>query len=125
MLAPLLDRMLARDPDARFTAAEALAFLDEFHDGYRADGGINVLQKWPLDRDHVDREVVVERWTGLPEEFVREWSRFREPPMSRTGRLLQAACEYDFISKLVRCARRVLDVVFFRRVVVTDVDFVR
>ena len=126
MLAPLLDRMVARDPVLRFTAAEALAFLEDFHMRYTADDNRNILQQRPRELEQLLEarpKEPADRWSGLSDDFIRRWSRFREPPLPWRVRILMAACNYDFVENLVRAARRMFDILFFRTPVITDVDF--
>lgn len=95
MLAPLLDGMVARDPVTRFTAAEALAFLDDFHMRYTADDKHDILQQRPRELERLLEARPKEpedRWAGLSDDFVRRWSGFRDPPVPWRVRLLMAAC---------------------------------
>ena len=113
MLAPFLDGMVTPDIEARFTAAEALAFLENF----RRQRDAKVLAQRPIQRPNADYVPYDhwDRWAGLPGDFVREWSAYRIPPPSYRLRLLRMICEYvygwhavTFFRKLARRIKAII-----------------
>ncbi|KAK0490301.1 kinase-like domain-containing protein [Armillaria novae-zelandiae] len=77
MLAPLLDKMVTRTVSNRFTASEALAFLDDFLP--------SVHLGTPVPTDFLAGYYEqYDRWKDLPPEFIQRWSSYREPPVPRT-----------------------------------------
>jgi hypothetical protein len=102
MLAPLLDRMVTQHVSQRFTASEALDFLEKFYYALPLDK-LNVPVAEPHSRylpHHVDR------WKGLPEEFVRTWSHHRVSGPSLSVRLLRFICSCHIGAIIVRSMRR-------------------
>ncbi|KAK0448109.1 hypothetical protein EV421DRAFT_1672771, partial [Armillaria borealis] len=73
MLAPLLDKMVTRTVSNRFTASEALQFLEDFLPGVQLDTPV------PSDAltEHYEQ---CDRWKDLLAEFIQRWSAYREPP---------------------------------------------
>ncbi|KAH8092586.1 kinase-like domain-containing protein [Cristinia sonorae] len=80
ILAPLLDWMTTRDISHRCTAEEALAFFER------------LVAEHPVSHErilseHYDRigegHETCNRWKGLPEDFVKKWSKYRKPPVPR------------------------------------------
>ena len=109
MLAPLLDGMLTPDIKKRFTAAEALSFLETL---------LSQLDSKTLAQQPIAQSLVAwkhwDRWEGLPDEFVRQWDAYRIPQPSFQTRLLRKVCEYElgwllvaFLRKMVRRLRAV------------------
>lgn len=109
MLAPLLDGMLTPDIKKRFTAAEALSFLETF----RSQLDSETLAQQPIAQSLVLWKYW-DRWKGLPNEFVRQWDAYRIPQSSFRTRFLRKVCEYElgwlligFLRKMVRRLRAV------------------
>lgn len=102
MLAPLMDGMITRDIKARFTAAEALAFLESF----RVNLDPEVLTRRPTEASNTLWNCW-DRWAGLPKDFVDQWSADRDPPPTYSFRLLQKICGYDFGWRTVTRLREV------------------
>ncbi|CAL1698376.1 unnamed protein product [Somion occarium] len=77
LLAPFLDRMITLDLTTRYTAAEALQAFIELMKNYSTD---HLATPAP---DPPERGFFVwqahDRWTGLPEDFVREHTRNHTP----------------------------------------------
>lgn len=98
LLAPLMDRMVTSNIRRRFTAAEALAFIEHIQ------SQITPLQhSQPLpEKGHPQIWCEVDKWTGLSDSFKSEWSSFREDFYSPSKRLLNWMCRsetgYQFIS---------------------------
>ncbi|KAF9003278.1 kinase-like domain-containing protein [Cyathus striatus] len=90
MLAPLLDKMVTRNIQDRFTACQALQFLEEM----RAELTEQQLAA-PIDMTvHNENYEVYDRWMGLSAEFTARWTEYREPPMPRSTKILRAVCSY-------------------------------
>ncbi|KAG6819160.1 hypothetical protein H0H93_014774 [Arthromyces matolae] len=104
MLAPLLDKMTTWDVSQRFTAAEALTFLDEHV------GPCTVSQDamiWDIPRDSYPKmHGTFDRWKDLRPDFVQKWSAYRETPTPLHIRLLRKICEPNWGYWLVRLFRR-------------------
>jgi len=94
MLAPFLDGMVTPDIEARFTAGEALTFLENF----RSRLGAEMLAQRPIQRPNANLVPFGDwdRWAGLPDDFVRQWSAYRIPPPSYHLRLLRMVCRYVY-----------------------------
>ena len=104
-LAPLLDGMITRNVSARFTAADALAFLEDQYaelddeQRHRMEPKVN----WETYDSNYETH---DRWTGLPPDLVRKWSHLREPKLPWTTKTLRWLCEYQWAQKTVRSLRR-------------------
>jgi len=97
LLAPLMDQMVTSNIQRRFTAAEALAFVEDIQS-----------QLTPLQNSHPlptkgDPQIwfEIDKWTGLSDDFISKWSSFREdfyPPSKRIlNWILQSETGYQFI----------------------------
>ncbi|KAK0198011.1 hypothetical protein F5146DRAFT_1130955 [Armillaria mellea] len=75
MLAPLLDEMITRTVSRRFTASEALQFLEELLPGVQLD--TPVPSEW--SNRHYEK---YNRWNDLSAEFTQKWSTYQEMPVS-------------------------------------------
>jgi hypothetical protein len=102
MLAPLLDRMVTQDVSQRFTASEALDFLEKFYYALPLDK----LHAAVAEPDSPDIPHNVDRWKGLPDEFVRTWSHHRALGPSWSVRVLRFICSYRIGEIMVRSVRR-------------------
>ena len=80
MLAPLMDGMITSNIEARFTAAEALSFLDSF----RMQLDAEVLARQPVECSN-SLWSAWDRWAGLPKDFVDRWSAYRDPSPTYTS----------------------------------------
>ncbi|KAF9011294.1 kinase-like domain-containing protein [Cyathus striatus] len=89
MLAPLIDKMVTRNIQNRFTASQALQFLEDM----RAE-----LTEEQLSASSNDTRIYIEdyedydRWAGLPADFVEKWVDYREPPLPLSTRFLRVVC---------------------------------
>lgn len=104
MLAPLLDKMVTRDVESRFTAEDALSFLRD----RRAEMDDIQLMREPEEfRNEMlsnDYETY-DRWEGLPPDFVLRWSHFREPKLPYWTKALRWLCSFPWIENAVRFLR--------------------
>lgn len=91
MLAPLLDMMTTRNIARRFTAAQALRFVDDIR---------RPLTAAQLATPHVDiesqskRYFEYDRWQHLPREFQAAWATHREPPEPSSRKFLRKVHEW-------------------------------
>ena len=104
MFAPLMDRMITADLSRRFTASEALDFLE----GFASKMTEEELEHYvpPRSPCSVGYENV-DRWKGLSEEFIKTWGHFREPKPSFQIRLLRRICDREWGLAAVQWARRI------------------
>ena len=107
MFAPLMDRMTTADLSRRFTAGEALEFLEAraselTHEELEYFVPPRTLSQLCLLHEQVDR------WKGLPDEFIKTWGHFREPKQSFQMRLLRKICDYDWGLIAVQLVRRII-----------------
>jgi len=98
MLAPLLDKMVTWNIKERFTASEALGFFEDMYPQLTLQ---QLESRPPPDFDETRgytncRWTVYDRWKGLPEDFVRQWSSFRIPKPPFMMRLLRWVCGYQW-----------------------------
>ena len=92
MLAPLIDGMTTRDVSRRLTAAQALQLFEDLH----PQASDEQLDTDPYQCEWYDRrydDVQVDKWAGLPPEFVRAWGHFREPKLPLWTRVLRSICK--------------------------------
>ena len=105
MFAPLLDRMITRDLSRRFTAREALEFLE----GFASELTEEQLQ---LPEPFLVRRGICyenyDRWKRVSEEFIKNWGHFREPKLSFQIRLLRKICDYHWGYIAIQWARRII-----------------
>jgi hypothetical protein len=78
MLAPLIDGMVTRHVNARLTASQALQLFEELYSQIPRDQ-LDSRPGPPQWLNFRYDAIEVDRWQNLPEDFVRTWSRFREP----------------------------------------------
>jgi hypothetical protein len=105
MFAPLLDRMTTRDIGRRFTASQALEFLENFASELTQEQLQDLAPPWELDHPPYEK---YDRWAGLPDTFIQEWGHFREPKVTFQIRLLRRICDYDWGYTLVQWVRQVV-----------------
>ncbi|KAF8072163.1 kinase-like domain-containing protein [Lyophyllum atratum] len=101
MLAPFLDRLRTRIVSQRFTAAEALRFLEE--EVYPLTTREQLLAS-PRPRPHDEERV--DPWEGLDPAFIKQWAAFREPPLPLSTMFMRFICEYTWVRRTVACIRR-------------------
>lgn len=118
MLAPLLDRMITRDKQKRFTASEAFRFFQDMAArpdvarGHDMDVRLDDLVGFtPANREHYED---YDRWEGLPESFVDAYGpEYRElPPLQKT-RFLRSVCRSLIGFWCVLVIRLVVDAIRF------------
>ena len=105
MFAPLLDRMTTRDLKRRFTASQALEFLEDFASELTQEQLSSPPPPWlgtaapyePFDR-----------WNGLPDKFIKDWSHFHEPKPSFWIKLLRQLCDHAWGYMFVQWVRRII-----------------
>ena len=96
MLAPLFDKMTTDDVASRFTAREALEFLQEI------DSKLTDKQRDGRSRPKGGVKLEIgERWKTLPVSFVQEWSKFARRPPSPIVKFLRWICTYDYGYKCI------------------------
>jgi hypothetical protein len=104
MLAPLLDMMITFDIRKRFTAVQALQFLEGI---YASLTPTELAARYPpLLRVPVE---LYDRWQHLSPEFVQQWSVYRASrQVSNTTKLLRWICEFRTGYSAVQWVRRTL-----------------
>jgi hypothetical protein len=76
LLAPLLDGMVTSHVGERFTAQEALTFLDEAQSEMTREQ----LDTYPSIRTQVIAFDECDRWSDIPPSLIEKWGRYRERP---------------------------------------------
>ncbi|TBU48608.1 hypothetical protein BD309DRAFT_949131 [Dichomitus squalens] len=105
-LAPLFARMTTHIIDQRFTAAEALSFYNEHLSRLPDDLLAHPLTLFTSFEPLCDPDVY---WSLLSSEDRGRWHAFRVPPRSWGHRLLAWIAETDLGWKILRAARRMLN----------------
>ncbi|KAF8526764.1 hypothetical protein JB92DRAFT_1071880 [Gautieria morchelliformis] len=110
MFAPLMDRMTTRDISRRFTASQALEFLESFASELTLEQLEFPAPPWNPTLPPYDK---YDRWAGLPDTFIKDWDNFREPKPTFQIRLLRQICDcricdYEWGYKLVQWVRRII-----------------
>ena len=106
MFAPLMDQMTTRNISRRFTASQALEFLEGFASGLTREQ----LQSPAPPEVTVGRARYdgFDRWKGLPEKFIKDWGHFREPKPSFWIRFLCQICDYAWGYMFVQWVRKTI-----------------
>ncbi|KAF8056601.1 hypothetical protein FPV67DRAFT_643674 [Lyophyllum atratum] len=99
MLAPFLDSIVTRNVAQRFTAAQALQFLEDEVYPRTPRGQLQVRFR-PRAFDSRDR------WAGLDANFCEQWAAYREPPLPRSTKLIRLMCRYRWVLCTVAWVRR-------------------
>ncbi|KAG6817388.1 hypothetical protein H0H93_007297 [Arthromyces matolae] len=99
MLAPFFDKMVTRDVSKRFTAQQALSFLEE--EVYPRTS-VSQLNLEVEKEDYILRD----RWEGLDPAFLKEWAEYREPPLPLTTKFLYSICEYVWVLHTIASIRK-------------------
>jgi hypothetical protein len=89
MLAPLLDKMTARDIENRFTAAEALRFLEEMRSDLSEDQ-LKLKEYQDPDKAGAVPYDEYDRWQNLSEDVREKWASYRQLPTPCTTKALRA-----------------------------------
>ncbi|KAF9560146.1 hypothetical protein CPC08DRAFT_665819 [Agrocybe pediades] len=94
ILAPFLDMLTTRKLRKRFTASEALRFLDDFYDTLSEEE-----LKRPVPETEYTASVYYEydRWKSVPEHLAKKWAIYREPPLSVKTKLLRRLFQYEWV----------------------------
>ncbi|KAF9565822.1 hypothetical protein CPC08DRAFT_815074 [Agrocybe pediades] len=87
ILAPFFDMLTTHKLQQRFTASEALAFLEDFYgtlseeelNKQSSPGHFSVLHYYKLDR-----------WASVPPHLAKKWAIYKEPPLSWKTIIAQA-----------------------------------
>ncbi|KAK0240467.1 kinase-like domain-containing protein [Armillaria nabsnona] len=102
-LAPLFDIMVTRDYKRRFTAVEALKFFEDMRSLLTEEQ----LQAFPpICPNSIDYDTF-NRWKDLPSDFVKRWASYREPPLSRSTKVLRYLCEFPRFHRVIVRVRRI------------------
>ncbi|PPQ82547.1 hypothetical protein CVT25_007156 [Psilocybe cyanescens] len=92
ILAPLLDMMTCWDLRRRFTASEALHFLeDRMAELSEVDLASKIILTKP--RDPYKKYNECDRWENLSPGFVERWQAYREKPLPLHVLLLRRICK--------------------------------
>ncbi|XP_006455018.1 hypothetical protein AGABI2DRAFT_120971 [Agaricus bisporus var. bisporus H97] len=84
MLAPFLDRMVTRNIPLRFNAAEALQFFEAM----LPEIPENVMNSVFYEKTKAS-DYELDRWEGLPSDFIKKWEDYREPPVPSSTTVLR------------------------------------
>lgn len=109
MLAPLLDGMTTRYVNKRFTADQALAFLEDRYAEMTEDERSRETAEFNYDIHTSAPYEKYDRWAGLPADFVERWAHLKEPKLSLGTRTIRWVCRRPFSHKIVRNVRRLVD----------------
>ncbi|KAJ3506406.1 hypothetical protein NLJ89_g6886 [Agrocybe chaxingu] len=102
LLAPLLDGMTTRNISRRFTAEQALQFLET---------ELGQLSDKHLEQEFFEATDVIEydkydRWHQLPSNFVQKWAVYKEPPLPATTRFLRWLYSFESLVHVIPFVRR-------------------
>ncbi|CAA7268456.1 unnamed protein product [Cyclocybe aegerita] len=102
LLAPLLDGMITRNISRRFTAAQALQFLET---------ELGQLPDKHLEQEFYEATDVTEydkydRWRLLPSNLVQKWAVYKEPPLPATTRFLRWLYSFESLVHVIPFVRR-------------------
>ena len=91
MLAPLFDMMTTRDIARRFTAAQALRFVEDIRCPLTA-AQLATPHQLGTDpsRQRGKPYFEYDRWRHLPREFQDAWAAHREPPEPASRKIMRA-----------------------------------
>lgn len=78
MLAPFLDRMITRHIEKRFTAAQALEFVNDII-ANASEAQLSIPEDEDPDARETGHYEIYDRWRGLPTDFQEKWRAYREP----------------------------------------------
>lgn len=102
--------MTTRNVRRRFTAEEALNFLD----AQLSDIPATELNKLYHPQDPWE-EVTYEkydRWCHIPPAFARQWAMFREPPLPLSTRFLRWIYSFDHMPHIIPRIRKLPSTLF-------------
>ncbi|KAF8526663.1 kinase-like domain-containing protein [Hysterangium stoloniferum] len=113
LLAPLFDRMITSKLEERFTATEALAFLENLQSQLTPE-------QLNSEAPKVDHDCCVgpwdpdlsARWSELPADFVREWSSYRAPSPSLWTRILRMTVSFSWGFYANQAVRRFIRLIY-------------
>lgn len=92
LIVPFVDRMITGNLEERFTASEALKFVEDCILGGSAELLNQPLERWdgtqtiPWDPDYYDK------WVDLPADFVTKWGMYKAPKSSYRDLVLRRIC---------------------------------
>ncbi|KIM49863.1 hypothetical protein M413DRAFT_438986 [Hebeloma cylindrosporum] len=111
LLAPLIDGMVTSCVPYRFTAQEALDFLD----AAQSEMTREQLEEIPGIRPQTPYAYYeVDRWSGIPSSAIEKWDRYRERPLSRfAAHVVYPLCLRPWGLTLVYHTRLVFRRIFF------------
>jgi hypothetical protein len=104
LLAPLIDGMVTHHVPDRFTAQEALSFLDEAQSEMTQDQ----LEEHPSIRESTIPYDEFDRWSNIPPALVEKWGKYRERPRSYFAiHIIYPLCLRPWGISLVYCMRMI------------------
>ncbi|KAF4610646.1 hypothetical protein D9613_007166 [Agrocybe pediades] len=97
ILAPFFDMLTTHKLRQPFTAAEALAFFEDFY-GDLSEEELEKELPW-LDGAFVPYRHYYEsdRWASVSPDLAEKWVKYREPPASWKTKLLRRLFQYDWL----------------------------
>ncbi|KAF9553895.1 hypothetical protein CPC08DRAFT_697238 [Agrocybe pediades] len=95
-LAPFIDMLTTHKLRQRFTASEALAFLEDYCGSLSEE---ELKKPTPKHDPEYYRLAYYEhdRWASVPPHLAKKWANYREPPLSWKTKLLRRLFEYDWM----------------------------
>ncbi|KAF4620356.1 hypothetical protein D9613_000110 [Agrocybe pediades] len=99
ILAPLIDMLTTHKLRQRFTASEALAFLEEYSSSLSEE---ELKKPTPEPDYNYIRQAYYEhdRWASVPPHLAKKWEKYREPPVSWKTKLLRRLFQYGWVYHL-------------------------
>ncbi|KDQ18184.1 hypothetical protein BOTBODRAFT_155307 [Botryobasidium botryosum FD-172 SS1] len=104
-LAPFLDKMITRDIPNRYTAIQALHAFDDFY-LHLSSSQLDTPPPPAVDCNAEEYD----KWAGLPEDFIKQWSSYREPKLPLSTKAVRWICRQRLGYFLVQWARSLLAV---------------
>ncbi|KAF9563614.1 hypothetical protein CPC08DRAFT_721564 [Agrocybe pediades] len=96
VLAPFFDMLTTHKLRQRFTAAEALAFFEDFYGDLSEEELQKKVPEWDgivQPRPYYDSD----RWASVPPDLAKKWAMYKEPPLPWKTRLLRKLFEYEWV----------------------------
>ncbi|CAA7265454.1 unnamed protein product [Cyclocybe aegerita] len=101
LLAPLLDRMTTHRLQERFTAEQALRYLEEAYAEITEDELSKEMEPEPMPICEDSRDL----WVDVPPHLAARWSSHRQPALPLRQKFLRWLCRYPTMQHLVLLAR--------------------